>query len=86
MKTIKKAFKEELIGRKIKVIDAKNRTLVGIQGIVIDDTKFTLLIDTPHGVKRVIKAQCVFELDLDGLKIKAEGRELIGTPDERLAS
>ncbi len=73
-------MREELIGEKIKIIESKNKSLIGVEGVVIDETKNLLFIETKGKVKKIIKSQCTFDV---------EGKKLIGSsitkrPEERI--
>ncbi|MAG47796.1 hypothetical protein CL617_04275 [archaeon] len=50
-----------LIGSKIKVKDSKNKTLIGLQGKVIDETKNTITIEHNNKVKKLIRSQVKIE-------------------------
>jgi len=50
-----------LIGKKIKVKNALNKSLLGISGKVIDETKNMLLLQTKKGKKKLIKKQVEIE-------------------------
>lgn len=52
-----------LIGKKIKVKNALNKSLLGISGKVIDETKNMLLLQTKKGKKKLIKRQVELEID-----------------------
>jgi len=51
-----------LIGKKIKVKNALNKSLLGISGKVIDETKNMLLLQTKKGKKKLIKKQVEIEI------------------------
>lgn len=68
--------KDELIGKTISVVESNNKCLIGIKGIVLDETRETILI----GKKKVLKKQVV--LDVGGVKVK--GHQLVGRPEERI--
>ncbi len=52
-----------LIGKKIKVIDSKNRALIGIQGIIVDESQNILSVETNGKIKKLVKDQCVFDIE-----------------------
>ena len=81
---MKGILREELIGLEVEVIGAKNKTLVGINGRILDETKFTLSIETSKGIKKVLKSQVTLKLPYKGEKLSVEGKLLIGRPYERL--
>lgn len=52
----------ELIGKKIEITRAKNKSLVGISGKVADETRNTIkVIDEKNKEKTIIKKQVTFE-------------------------
>ena len=77
-------IKGELIGLSAKVISSKNAANIGLQGTVVDETKNTLVIQTSDGKKKLIKQNCVFELDAGNEKVRVEGRILAKRPEERI--
>ncbi len=72
--------KEELIGKGITIIESSNKSLIGIIGKVVDETKNLLFIETNEKTKKIIKDQCVFLVD--GKKIK--GSSIAKRPEERI--
>ena len=72
--------KKEFIGSYIEVIDSKNKTLVGLKGKVVDETKFTLKINTTKGIKRLIKAHVLLKIDNNLVK----GDKIVGRPEDRI--
>jgi ribonuclease P protein subunit Rpp29 (EC 3.1.26.5) len=76
----------ELIGLDAEVVDSPNKCLVGIKGIILDETRNTLLLGEPGGVKkRVLKHLAVFRIKLpDGTTVRVDGRVLVGAPEDRL--
>ncbi|MBS3135188.1 ribonuclease P protein subunit [Candidatus Woesearchaeota archaeon] len=43
-----------IIGSNIEITESKNKTLVGLKGKVIDQTKNTIMLKTKEGTKRII--------------------------------
>ncbi len=85
MITSKNIVKHELIGLKVSVVDSKNPSNKGIDGIVIDETRNTLVIETKKGEKRLVKEQCVFVFELpDGKRVKVDGKLLVSKPENRI--
>ncbi|MFH1181864.1 MAG: ribonuclease P protein subunit [Candidatus Woesearchaeota archaeon] len=78
------AFRDEIIGCEIMVVDALNKSLVGIRGKAIDETKNTITVETASGIKKILKAQVKIELDAGGKKIMIEGKSLAKRPEERI--
>jgi ribonuclease P protein subunit POP4 len=52
-----KNIRSLMIGSNIKIIESKNRTLLGLKGKVINQTKNTITIETKKGVKKIILSQ-----------------------------
>ncbi len=76
----------ELIGLEVEVLDSRNKSQVGIKGIVLDETMYTLVIGIPGKFRKVIlKKIAVFKFRLpDGTLVKVEGKYLVGRPEDRL--
>lgn len=70
----------QLIGKKIKITKSNNKNLEGIQGKVVDETKNTVSIEIDGKTKKVVKDQCVF--DVEGKIIN--GSEIAKSQDERV--
>ncbi len=56
-------MKSEFIGRKIKIIKSSNKSVIGKIGVVVDETENMISIEKDGKEIRVIKGQCVFEID-----------------------
>ena len=73
-------LKHEFIGMPIKILTSTDKTLENMQGEIIDETKNMFLIETEGTTKKIIKDQCVF--DVEGITIK--GSEIARRPEERI--
>ena len=73
-------MKEELIGKKVTIVDSTNASLKGVEGTIIDETMNTFSIETDGKVKTVVKDQCVF--DIEGKTIS--GKDIMHRPEERI--
>ena len=71
----------ELIGEKARVIKASGKDFQGIEGIIVDESRNTFVLDTAKGRKRLSKAQCVFFFPSAG--VTADGRILVSRPEDR---
>ncbi|HIP56893.1 MAG TPA: ribonuclease P protein subunit [Ignisphaera aggregans] len=75
----------ELIGLEVTVILHSDPTLVGLRGIVIDETRYTLKIRTREGDKRIPKLYGVFRFRLpSGLEVDVDGSLIVGRPEDRV--
>jgi ribonuclease P protein subunit POP4 len=71
----------EFIGAKIKIIRASNKSLEGMEGSVVDETKNTLKIkNTNEEEKTVLKSGAVFLINNQEIK----GDEILRRPEERI--
>ncbi len=79
-----KLIRGELIGLNVKVVSSKNIANKSLQGRIINETKNTLVIKTQKGEKKLIKQNCVFELEFENQKFQVQGKILAKRPEERI--
>ncbi|UCH37249.1 MAG: ribonuclease P protein subunit [Candidatus Bathyarchaeota archaeon] len=80
-----KIHRHELIGLDTQVVRSLNPRLEGISGVVVDETKNTLIIHNNTEKKRIPKDIAIFSFStLDGKKVEVNGRELRGRPVDRI--
>ena len=84
MQRTAKLLRDELIGRTVEIIGSDNKANVGIIGKIVDETKHMLVIDTPEGLKKVLKKGNIFQITYLGEKIKIKGELLFNAPEERI--
>tara|TARA_Y100000310_G_C20617742_1_gene781561 strand:- start:382 stop:642 length:261 start_codon:yes stop_codon:yes gene_type:complete len=77
-------LRHELIGLDVEVVGAKNDTLIGIKGVVVDETRNCLIIDTKEGEKKVLKKGVEIKIKMEGKEIIITGDFLVGKPEERI--
>tara|TARA_Y100000310_G_C20031773_1_gene512145 strand:+ start:157 stop:408 length:252 start_codon:yes stop_codon:yes gene_type:complete len=78
----KPSYPYELIGEKIRIIEAKNKYNHKINGIIIDETKFTLKIEIQGKIKTLFKNSIVFKIERTGVVIN--GKEIVKRPEDRI--
>jgi ribonuclease P protein subunit POP4 len=76
--------KHELIGLDVKVVHADDKSLTGKAGVIIDETRNTLIIKGKTGTKKILKKGALFRLQIAGKTVEIEGKTLIGRPEERI--
>jgi ribonuclease P protein subunit POP4 len=76
----KKPAKPVLVGEAVQIVWAKNPSLTGISGRVIDETRNTIIIETNHGAKTLIKDQIKLMIG----QTVIEGTRLVGRAEERI--
>ena len=52
-----------LIGSFAKVVDSKNKTLIGNEGKIINETRNTITIQTKYNQKKLIKNQIKLQIE-----------------------
>jgi len=78
-------LRHEIIGLNTKLVETRNRQLIGLEGLVVDETKHTFTIDNGKKRRIVPKDTSVFNLYLpDGTVVEVDGRKLSGRPEDRL--
>ncbi len=77
-------IRHELIGLNAEIVEAKNKSLVGLKGKIIDETKNLLIIQSKKGEKKVLKDQVTLKLKMKDKKFQLEGKLLVGKPEDRL--
>lgn len=85
MITIHNLPRHELIGLFATIIAASNPAMIGIEGVVIDETKSTIVIETARGCKRIPKKGSIFRLRLpDGMVADLDGSAITVQPERRV--
>jgi ribonuclease P protein subunit POP4 len=84
MQRTAKLLRDELIGRTVEIIGSDNQANVGIIGEIVDETKHLLVINTPEGLKKILKKGNIFQITYLGEKIKIKGELLFNAPEERI--
>ncbi|NPV63541.1 MAG: ribonuclease P protein subunit [Methanotrichaceae archaeon] len=78
--------RQELIGLLAEVEDSTNPSLVGLSGLVVDETRNTFLLETARGIKRIPKqnTSLIFTLP-DGQRVRVRASILISQPENRIS-
>ncbi len=74
----------ELIGLRARVADSRDRSQRGISGVVVDETKNTLVIATKQGERRISKRISTFKFIADKKVFTVHGNEIAFRPYERI--
>ena len=77
-----KCYTYELIGENIEITKSTNKSQLGLQGQVIDETKNTIKIQTKQGKKTVLKSTIDFEIK--NKKITIKGNTIKKRTEDRL--
>ena len=84
MITPQNLVKHELIGLEARVVECTNKASIGIRGMVVDETRNMLVIESGGKEKRLAKGQCVFSFRLGEKWVRVDGRLLVARPEDRI--
>ena len=84
MRTEKNILLHELIGLECEVIEAKNKSQIGLHGRIIDETMKTIMVSGPQSNKIIPKKGSKFRLKLNNKKIDIVGDFIIARPEDRI--
>jgi len=79
-----RVWKEELIGRNIEVVKARNVSLEGLKGKVVGESKNMLVLETADGEKKLVKEQVVLRMRVGRKVVEVDGKSLVGKGYERV--
>jgi ribonuclease P protein subunit POP4 len=78
-------LRHELIGLQLKIVQAKNRYILGMGGTVIDESKNMLTLSTGKRNISIPKTVAIFRIKLaNGCLVDVDGARLVGRPEGRL--
>lgn len=66
------------------MVDAENKSLIGVRGLIVDETKNMLSIEKDGVIKKVIKSQVTLNIVFEGQTLQIDGKILVGRPEDRL--
>ncbi len=78
----KPIYPHELIGEKISVIKAKNKSNLGIKGIIVDETKFTIKVEKEGKIKTLMKKNITLKIEKTGQIV--DGGSIDKRPEDRI--
>lgn len=81
----KSLIRHELIGLRVEITNSTNSFHKRIKGLVVDETKNLLIIETESGTKKIQKKGTEFMFTLpDSKKVKVNGNVIEKRPEERV--
>lgn len=84
MRTSSNIARHELIGLEIEVVKAKNKSLAGRKGVILDETRDTLKINENGKEITMMKNAIVFRTKVGGKTVEIDGSCLMGRPEDRV--
>ena len=81
----KNIVRHELIGLPVEIVGSTNKFQIGIKGMVVDETKNVLTVETENGLKKIQKKGSIFIFKIpNGKKVKVKGEKIAARPEERI--
>jgi ribonuclease P protein subunit POP4 len=75
----------ELIGQDVVVVNATNPSLIGIAGLIINESRGVVTVKTSSGLKMVGKKGATFQIRLPGgTFVNLDGSDLLMAPERRI--
>jgi ribonuclease P protein subunit POP4 len=75
---------DELIGRKVTIIECTDPTWINQAGTIIDETKKMFLIEISKKQKRIAKQTATFAFEYQNKKTIVKGTRLVYRPEDRI--
>lgn len=75
--------KHELIGLQVEVIRSTDPTQAHLRGLVVDETRNTLVLEIQGAEKRIPKQGSRFRFDIQG-GVEVDGEEIRFRPEDRV--
>jgi len=78
-------LRHELIGLSVRVMSARNSSITGIRGVVVDETRNMLTINAGRSRVMIPKNVATFRFNLpSGVRVDVDGDRLVARPENRL--
>ena len=82
---MKNIFTNVFLGRKIKVINSCDISKIGINGIIINETKNMFQIkDLKDNMKNIPKKECIFDIEINNNFERIDGKNICYNLAERI--
>jgi len=78
-------IRHEFIGLPVEIVESTNNFQIGLRGMVIDETKNVLTIETAKGLKKIQKKGATFIFKIpNGKRVKVNGNKIAVRPEDRI--
>jgi ribonuclease P protein subunit POP4 len=85
MITPENLVRHELIGLQVEVAESSNKFQIGIKGMVVDETKNLLVVETQDGIKKIQKIGSEFIFTVPGgTRVKVRGKIIAKRHEDRV--
>jgi ribonuclease P protein subunit POP4 len=83
--TPRNILRHELIGLDVRIASAKDPSIRGIKGMIVDESRNMLTLADGSGKRLIPKDKATFRFKLnDGRLVDVDGSRLVGRPENRL--
>ena len=79
-----RVVKDELIGKTVTIKECTDPSWENVSGVIVDETKNTLVIETKGQRRRIAKAIATFVFDVEGTLVPIKGSRLRYRPEDRI--
>jgi len=83
MITTENIASHELIGLQTQIIESNNKQIIGLNGKIVDETKFMFTLITKKGIKRLPKSFSRWKFECNGQDGELDGSKLTRRSYER---
>tara|TARA_Y100000310_G_C20556192_1_gene750622 strand:- start:115 stop:414 length:300 start_codon:yes stop_codon:yes gene_type:complete len=73
----------EIIGLPMEIVNSTDANKVGVKGMIVDETKNTIVLDTLSGEKVLPKQETVLSITLGKETIVVDGKAIQFRPEDR---
>lgn len=84
MITIDNIASHELIGLRTQIVESNNKQIIGLDGKIVDETKFMFTLSTKNGIKRLAKSYSRWKFEFDEQQAELDGSMLTRRSYERI--
>ncbi len=74
----------EFIGLDLEVIESTNKSHVGLNGKVIDETSNMIIISSNDKITKIPKETCIFKFKSKKTEVIIAGSSIVGKPEDRI--
>lgn len=80
----KDILRAEIIGKNIEIVDSKNKSLIGLKGKIVDETKNAFIVMSDGKKKMVLKSHIKMIVKWQDKRILVDGKLLAKRPEDRI--
>ena len=78
-------LRHELIGLSVSVLRAKDSAMRGVRGVVVDETRNMLMVNSRRRKVMIAKNIATFRFNLPGgVRVDVDGERLVSKPENRM--